>query len=85
MIRLAELAIFLAPILAFILWRAAIARGLDGPPPRQLALIFASLMVVAVLLIVFAERDRLPPGQYVPAQLVNGQIVPPHTLPAPRP
>jgi hypothetical protein len=84
MIRFAELAIFLAPIAAFLIWRAAIARGLDGPPPQQLLLMFAAVMVLAVGLIVYTEQDRLPPGRYVPAQLINGQIVPGHSAPVER-
>lgn len=79
MIRFAELAVFLAPVAAFFLWRLALARGLDGPPPRQLAFIFASLIALAAGLIFFAERDRLPPGRYIPARMDNGQIVPGHS------
>ena len=79
MIRIAELAVFLAPLAAFLLWRAAIARGLDGPEPRQLYLIFAALILMCGGLIWLAERDRLPPGRYVPAAVVNGQVVEGHT------
>jgi hypothetical protein len=79
MIRIAELAVFVAPIVAFILWRVAIARGLDGPPPRQLLALLAALLVMAGGLIVYAETERLPPGRYVPAQLVDGHIVRGHT------
>ncbi len=79
MIRLAELAIFAAPILAFMLWRAAIARGLEGPPPRQLVAIGAALLLIAAGLVALAETERLPPGRYIPAQLVDGHIVQGHT------
>ncbi len=79
MIRAAELAVFLAPLAAFLLWRAARARGLNAPPPRQLALILAALAVLGGLLFVFSDRDRLPPGRYVPAHQENGQIVEGHT------
>jgi predicted lipoprotein len=47
-----------------------------------LLLMFAAVMVLAVGLIVYTEQDRLPPGRYVPAQLVNGQIVPGHSAQA---
>ena len=79
MIRLAELAVFLVPMLAFGLWRLAVARGLSGPPPRQLALIFAMLIALGALLSFMAVRERLPPGAYVPAQMIDGRIVPGHS------
>ena len=78
MIRLAEVAIFLAPLTAFLLWRMAAARGLDGPPSRQMALIALGLLVLGGGLAAMAVRDRLPPGQYVPASLQGGEIVPGH-------
>ena len=79
MIRTAELAVFLVPLLALLLWRMAVARGLSGPPPRQLAVLFALLAAFAAFLGVLASRERLPPGRYVPAQVVNGRVVPGHS------
>jgi hypothetical protein len=79
MIRLAELAVFVAPLLAFILWRVAIARGLEGPPPRQLLALFAALLTLACGLVVYAESERLPPGRYIPAQLIDGHIIRGHS------
>ena len=79
MLRLAEFAVFLVPLCAFLLWRAARARGLSGPPPRQLALILAVLVALGAVLSVLAVRERLPPGRYVPAQVIDGRIVPGHT------
>lgn len=79
MIRVAELAVFLAPVLAYVLWRVSIARGMDGPPPRQLALILAGLLALGAALAFFAVRERLPPGRYVPAQFENGQIIQGHS------
>ena len=79
MIRVGELAVFLVPLLAVIVWRAAVARGLDGPPPRQLAAIFAGLVLLAAVLSFMAIEERLPPGEYVPAQVIDGRIVPGHT------
>ena len=78
MIRLAELAVFLAPLSALILWRVAVARGMDGPTPRHLLVILASLVVLGAGLIIFSEEDHLPPGRYVPAHSENGEIVPGH-------
>ncbi|MGI4954918.1 MAG: hypothetical protein ACRYGM_24185 [Janthinobacterium lividum] len=83
MIRLAEMSVFVAPLLALLLWRIAVARGLDGPPARQLGLILLFLLLTGAGLVVFAVRDRLPPGHYVPAQTINGRIVPGHTQTAP--
>lgn len=79
MIRGAELAVFLLPLLAFGLWRLSVARGLSGPPNWQLGLIFAVLLGLAASLYAMAARERLPPGAYVPAQVVDGRVVPGHS------
>ena len=78
MIRLAELAVFLVPLAAFGLWRVAVARGLDGPAPRQLGAILVGLLTLAAVLVFLAGRERLPPGRYVPAEVRDGRIVPGH-------
>jgi hypothetical protein len=79
-IRAAELAIFLVPIAAFLVWRTAVSRGLDGPPPRQIAVLGVVVLVFAALLVWFARHERLPPGRYVPAvALPDGRIEPGHT------
>ena len=78
MARFAELAAFLVPIAAFVLWRVALARGRSGPEPRQLAMLAVALLLFGAGLIYLAERDRLPPGRYIPAQVVDGRIVPGH-------
>ena len=71
--RFAELAVLLAPIAAFTLWRLAIA--------RELAVLFACLLLMAGWLIYTGEHERLPPGRYVPAHVENGQVVAGHTAP----
>jgi hypothetical protein len=78
MIRLAELAVFLAPLTALILWRVAVARGLDGPTPRHLLTILAVLVTLGGALIIFSEEEHLPPGRYIPAHSESGSIVPGH-------
>lgn len=83
MIRLAELAMFVAPVLALVMWRAAAARGMDGPPPRQLALMLAGLVAIEAVLVLMAVRDRMPAGHYVPAIVQDGNIVPGHVEPIP--
>lgn len=76
--RFAELAVFLAPLLAVLVWRRAVARGLDGPPARHLGWMLAGLAVFGAGLGWFATRERLPPGRYVPAHVEDGRIVPGH-------
>ena len=79
MLRAAEFSAFLAPLLAFVMWRIAVARGLDGPPPRQLIALFAALLLLGVALAWYAVDDALPPGQYVPARLQGGTLIPGHS------
>ena len=79
MIRLVELMVFIAPLLALVAWQVAVARGLDGPAPRQLAAMLGGLLLLAALLALLAVREALPPGVYVPAQVVDGRVVPGHT------
>ncbi len=76
--RFAELALFLAPLGAYVLWRRTMAR--DGEPPtrRTLALITVSLLLFGAVLAWFGTHERLPPGQYIPAALHDGVIVPGH-------
>ena len=79
MVRAAEFALFLAPLAAYGLWRATVARCLDGPSPRMLAAILAGLVLFGAGLAWFAVHERLPPGShYVPAELHDGRIVPGH-------
>lgn len=76
--RIVEVVLFLLPLAAFLLWRAAVRRGLDGPSPRNLLGIVVVLLLVGAGLAALAVRDRLPPGRYVPAALEHGRIVPGH-------
>lgn len=79
MIRLAEFALFLAPLGAYLLWRSTVARGQQGPSPRVLSAIFAGLLLFGAVLAWFGVHDRLPPGaRYIPAELRDGRIVPGH-------
>lgn len=82
MIRLAELAVFLAPLGAYLLLRRTLARGQAAPSRATLATIAAGLLVFGAVLSWFGVHDRLPPGaRYVPAELHDGQIVPGHAAP----
>ncbi len=79
MIRLIELALFLAPIAAYVLWRVTAARGQVGPSPRVLSAILVGLLVLGGGLAWFGVHERLPAGaRYVPAQLRDGRVVPGH-------
>ena len=82
MIRLAELALFLAPFAAYLIWNLTAARG--GPSPTVLAVSACGLLLLAAALVWFALQERLAPGEvYVPAQLQNGRIMPGHAAPRP--
>jgi len=77
--RLVELALFLAPLGAYILWRLAVRRGQPGPPPVVLSGILAGLLLLGASLAWAAVLERDSPGShYVPAQWRNGQVVPGH-------
>ena len=79
MIRAAELALFLAPIAAYVLWRVTAARGQAGPSPRVLSAILVGLLIFGGGLAWFGVHERLPAGaRYVPAQLRDGRVVPGH-------
>ena len=81
MIRLAELALFLAPLGAYLLWRAAAARGKEGPSARVLAGIFAVLLAFGGVLAWTVAHDHSSSGaQYQPAEWRDGRIVPGHGL-----
>lgn len=78
MLRAAELAVFAAPLAAYVFWRMTFARG-KPPAPRTLALILAGLLLFGASLAWFGLHERLPLGaRYVPAQLQDGKIVPGH-------
>lgn len=74
MLRLIELALFLAPFVLFLLWRFLAIEG--GPSVRAVAIAAGALAVLAGALIWLSQEDSLPPGAtYQPARLQDGQIV----------
>jgi hypothetical protein len=74
MLRLAELALFLAPFVLFLVWRFMAAEG--GPPVRLVAIAACVLALLAGMLIWLSQDDALPPGAtYEPARLQDGKIV----------
>ena len=76
--RFAELALFLAPLGAYALWRTTLARHGEPPSSRALLGITAGLLLFGAGLAWFGVHERLPPGHYVPAALRDGEIVPGH-------
>jgi hypothetical protein len=83
MIRLfsIEVALFLAPFVAYGLFLWAMRKGVlhpDAWPIRTLvALTVTALVLTAAGFVVVAEFSGAPPGStYVPAHMENGQLVP---------
>ena len=75
MLRLTEFALFLAPFVAFVIWRVLATEG--GPSVKLLVAAGGALILLAGLLFWLSREDSLPPGApYVPAQLQDGHIVP---------
>ncbi len=79
MIRLAEMALFFAPLAAYGLWRATMRRGMPGPSRHVLMLVLAGLLLFGAGLAWIGVHERAPAGShYVPAEMRDGQIVPGH-------
>jgi hypothetical protein len=80
MIRLVEIALFLAPIAAFAVWRLLFPRA--ELSPKALIAGAAALVLVFLLLAWLRMEDAEPAGTiYAPAELHNGQVTPPRVLP----
>ncbi len=79
MIRLAELALFLAPLAAYALWRVTVTRGQQGPSPVLLSGILVGLLGFGAGLAWFGVRERFSTSaDYVPAVLQDGRVVQGH-------
>jgi hypothetical protein len=77
MLRLVELALFLAPFVLFVVWRFMAVEG--GPSIRAVAVAACVLAFLAGVLIWLSQDDALPPGAtYEPARLQDGKIVSGH-------
>jgi hypothetical protein len=77
MLRLVELALFLAPFVLFTLWRFMRVEG--GPSVRVVAATACVLALLAGALIWLSQDAALPPGApYEPARLQDGKIVSGH-------
>ena len=79
MIRAFELALFFAPLAAYGLWRATIARGMPGPSRQMLSVILAGLLLLGAGLVWTSISERHSDRtRYVPAEFKNGRVVPGH-------
>jgi hypothetical protein len=79
-LRLVEIALFLAPFAAFFVWRAALPRG--GPSRLTVGIGVAIVLALAAMLGWLSGEDTLPPGaQYIPPHVENGVIVPGRGVP----
>jgi hypothetical protein len=77
MLRLVELALFVAPFVLFALWRFMAVEG--GPSVRLVTVAACVLALLAGALLWLSQDDALPPGAtYEPARLQDGKIVSGH-------
>jgi len=77
MLRLAELALFLVPLIVYAVWRTTAAAG--GPSPRVLIAGGITLAILAGLLFWLVATERMEAGQvYVPPRMEGGQIIQGH-------
>lgn len=76
MLRLTEIALFAAPLVAFVAMRLLFGRR--GPTGAAVAVAAVGIVLLGVVLLWFGVRQALPPGApYRPAHLDQGRIVPP--------
>jgi hypothetical protein len=79
MLRLVEMALFVAPFAVFAVWRLV---AVDGPSTRVLLTAACVLAALAGALIWLSQDEALPPGStYVPARLQDGKVVAGHAAP----
>jgi hypothetical protein len=80
MLRLAEIAMFLAPFVIFAVWRFS---AMEGGPPAWVMAVAAGVLVVLFGSLVWLSQERtLPPStQYEPAHLRDGQVTAGHAVP----
>ena len=76
-----EIGLFLTPFALYVAFLLATRAGMLQPAawtmPRVAVLVIASLILVVGSFLVLAQFSGAPPGStYVPAHVVNGQLVP---------
>ena len=86
MLRLVEVALFLAPFALFLVWRLVVPVG--GPSRTMITTTATALLVLLASLVWLRRQEAEPPiAAYVPSRLEGDTIVPPAaavpTAPAP--
>jgi hypothetical protein len=77
MLRLAEIGLLLGPLAAAVVW-LRFSRG-GGPSPRVVAAALCGLALLTAALVWMSQQDRIGRyDAYVPAQVVDGRIIPGH-------
>ena len=77
MVRALELALFLAPLALFLVWRFRALE--DGPSLRVVVSAACILAVLAGALVWLSQEHALPPGtSYEPARLQDGKVISGH-------
>ena len=80
MIRLFEIVLLLAPLVAFVAWRV-LAPG-TVPPVRSLVGAGIVLAILAAGLVWLRFEDASPPDAvYIPSHIENGVVVPERRVP----
>jgi hypothetical protein len=81
MLRLVEVALFLAPFALFAVWRVLVPQA---GPPRSLVIGAAVVVLVIAASLVWLRQEDAEPANtaYVPSHMENGQILPPSAAPA---
>ncbi len=79
MTRVLEVALLLAPLAAYLLWRGLVARGAANPSRNTLLVLVAALLLLGGGLVWMSLSERHSGStRYVPAQMENGRIIPGH-------
>ncbi len=77
MLRAVEIALFLAPFVAFAIWRLL---SVESGPPLWVVISAACFVVLLAGALFWLRQEEVIPGTvYVPAQLQDGRIVPGRT------
>jgi hypothetical protein len=80
-VRFAEIALFAAPFLVFVAWRLLAPSG-DAPRMLVITVTVTVVTMAGLLLVLRYENAEPPDAVYVPAQQVDGKIIPGHVVPA---
>jgi hypothetical protein len=79
-VRFAEIALLALPFAVFVAWRLMAPTA--GPPKVLVIAVSATVVAMAGMLLGFWYEEAEPPGtRYVPAQLLDGRILPGRVVP----